>query len=67
MVKLVDTLGSGSSGGNAVEVQVLFRATKAGPLFGGRLLLYWKEEDLNVKSRRERLATAIGQGRTIND
>ena len=26
MVKLVDTLGSGSSAGNSMEVQVLFRA-----------------------------------------
>ena len=54
MVKLVDTLGSGSSGGIPVKVQVLFRAKKT-----YRLMLvgffYMKSEDLKGMSA-ERIA-----------
>lgn len=40
MVKLVDTLGSGSSGSNAVEVQVLFRAKIADSALGAAIFVF---------------------------
>ena len=40
MVKLVDTLGSGSSGRKAVKVQVLFRAKKTDPVLGSVFFVF---------------------------
>ncbi len=46
MAELVDALGSGPSGGNTVEVRVLFWAPRA-PILGANIL----SETLHINSR----------------